>query len=99
MLFQLGKISSVNDHFTSVHYTYEPDEGIFHSLEFRSAQGDRTLYQFPESKKYHSKSLDKLAIGKLAIKDHERFVGIIYNTRKGRPDVVYDVAFKIADCE
>lgn len=82
-----------------MHYTYEPEEGVFHSMEFCSAQGSRSLYQFPASKKYHTQNLAKLAVGKLAIKEHERFVGIIYNTRKGRPDVVYDVAFKIADCE
>ena len=33
----------------------------------------------------------------LEIEDHERFVGIVYNSRKGKPGIIYDVAFKIMD--
>lgn len=38
-----------------------------------------------------------LRIQTLTIKDNERFVGIVYNSKKGKPGIVYDVAFKIVD--
>lgn len=33
----------------------------------------------------------------LKIKDNERFVGIVYNHKKGRPGIVFDLAFKIME--
>lgn len=33
----------------------------------------------------------------IEIKENERFVGIVYNSKKGKPGVYFDVALKIAE--
>ncbi len=51
-------------------------------------------YEFPSIKTFPAKTLKMETI---KIKDNERFVGIVYNSKKGKPGMVFDVAFKIVD--
>ena len=65
----------------------------FYSLEFTDRQGNKSAYEFPNTKSLAGIDLQTETI---EIPQDERFVGLIFNTRKGKNGIIYDVAFKVA---
>ena len=74
-------------------YTFDEDFA-FYGLEFKDRENCITKYDFPGSKTLSGKGLK---IETLNIEEKERFVGIVYNSRKGKPGIIFDVAFKIME--
>lgn len=87
--FVLNRIA--NARYTEVTYSYDQEFAYF-ALKFRDAEGQTESYYFDRTQ-----GAKLLITETLKIKENERFVGIVYNHKKGRPGIVFDLAFKIME--